>query len=248
MTSRHKERARHRRRSQLKEEEQLPEGPNYGVRDSAGDPSMTLVELIILWKFGYIRPSASVVSVILFPVLVVIAASVVGIALHNYIFLIPLAVNIAILILVVTPMFLESLRAHLSMGTIASLKERDRGMQINMVLVALAIATVILLFAFIDSGAFEDGARLQITVESVHFSTINYVIYVNSSIVESGTLEPRESTTLNHVYRWASPGPANLTVSVKWSFLSLDFESFAFSSEKVLTVAHGEFYAVGLTI
>jgi len=248
MTSRHKERARLRRRFQLKDDELLPESPTFGIRDFARDPSMTLVEFIILWRFGYIRPSTGVVSAISVPVLVVTAASVVGILLHNYIFLIPLAINIAILILVVTPMFLESWRTHLSIGAIASLKDRDRGRQINMALVAVAIVTVILLFALIDSGAFEDGARLQITVESLHFSAINYVVYVNESMVESGTLEPRESTTVNHVYRWSSPEPANLTVSVRWTFFPDDFAFVSFYSEEVLTVAHGEFYAVNLTI
>ena len=117
-----------------------------------------------------------------------------------------------------------------------------------MTLIAVAIVTIILLFALIDSGASEDGATLEITVESVHFSSINYVVYVNGWIVESGILQPRESANFNYVYRWSSPEPSNLTIFVEWSFFPLDSALLSFSSEEVLTVMHGEFYTVDMRV
>ena len=234
----------------MKDGELLPEDINYRAMDwLRGDLAMTPVELVILWRLGYVRPSTPVVVMAMLPFVLGVTASVIGLLLiQDYIFLIPLAIHIAILILLITPMLLESWRTHLSVGTIASLKSRDRSRQINMALVAVALVTVLLLFTLIDSGAFENGARLQITVDSVHFSTINYAVYVNSSIVESGTLEPRESITFNHVYRWPSPEPENLTISVKWNFVPFDLALYAFYSEEVLTVTHGEFYAVDLHV
>ena len=226
----------------------LPEDVDYGAWDYFKDPSMwsvTPVELIIFWKRGYIHPSTSVVFLVMFPFMAGIAASVVGLLLYGYIFLIPLSIYIAILTLVITPMLLESGRTHLSMGTIASLKRRDRSRQINMGFVVVAIVTVILLFALVDSGAFESGARLQITVESNHFFTITYVVYVNGSLIESGILEPHESTTFDYVHRWSSPEPTNLTILVKWGFLPSEP---MFSYERAIEVVHGEFYVVNLGI
>lgn len=229
----------------MRDDELLPEDINYGARGYVKDLSMTPVELIILWRLGYIRPSTSVVLLVMLPFVAGITACVIGVLLNNYIFLIPLSIQIAILILVITPMLLESGRTHLSIGTIASLKSRNRGIQINMALIAVAIVTVLLLFALIDSGAFENGARLQITVESTHIFDINYFAYIGSSLVDSGTLGPHESTTFDYVHRWSPPEPTNLTILVKWGFLP--FEP-AFSSEEVVIVAHGEFYAVDLRI
>lgn len=245
MTSRHKERAKLRRRSQLKGRELLPEDFDYRAKDWLKDPFMTPVELIILWRLGHARPSALVVLVVTLPFVLGVTASVIGLLLRDYIFLIPLAIHIAILILLITPMLLESRRTHLSIGTIASLKSRDRSRQINMGLIAVAIVTVLLLFMLIDSGAFENGARPQITVQSNHIYDINYVVYIDSSLVESGILEPHDSTTFNYVYRWSLSEPTNLTISVEWGLLT--FEP-SFSSSEVITVAHGGFYAVDLRI
>jgi len=247
MISRDRERVKNVQESRLNAQEMLPDDVNYGMRHSSRDPSMTFVELVILWKYGYIRPSTSVVLQSALPLVGMVVASVFGILHHVYFFLIPLVISIAILILIITPMFLASLRMALSIGTIASMKSRDRGVQINMTLVALAIVTILLVFILVDSGVIEDGARLQITVESIDgINSRDFNIYVDGSIVESGTLEPSESLTINHVHRWPFPEATNVTILVEWTLLH--FGVMYFWSEKIITVMHGEFYSVDLYI
>ena len=244
MTSRHGKRIKHIQRSQLKESELLPDKINYGWHESKADP-LTAVELIILWRLGYIRPSLLVVMLNTLPLVAVVAASIVGVLLHDYILFIPLVVSMAILILVMAPMLRESWRTHLSIGTIASLKSKDRALQINMALVAVAIVAVLLVFVLIDAGTFEDGARIEITVGNLDgWAAWSYVVFVDGARVKSGTLEPDESTTFKYVHRWSFPEPTNVTIRVGWDLFDSE-QPFLWSQETVM-VAHGEFYRVSL--
>lgn len=249
MVSRDRERIKNAEECRLKEQEMLPDNDDYGTRNLLRDPSMTFVELVILWKYGYVHPSASVVLLYALPFVGTVVACVFAILNHVYFFLIPLVVSIVILILVIAPILLASMRTTLSIGTIASMKSRDRGLQINMAFIALAIVSILLVFIVVDSGIIEDGARVRITVESTHvFDSVDFDLYLDGSLIESGTLEPSESVTFNHVYRWSFPEPTNVTVRVEWTLFSGGLSWIVFSSEKAITVTHGEFYSVDLLI
>jgi len=81
----------------------------------------------------------------------------------------------------------------------------------------IAVVAVIILFAlFASTGGIIGGssATLHIYVNSTHLLySVSYNLYVDGSLIKSGTLGAFQTILISHTYHWASQSSTTITIS-----------------------------------
>jgi hypothetical protein len=114
------------------------------------------------------------------------------------------------------------------------------------IVIAFAIIVVIILvLAFIGSQVVGSNATINIYVNSTHLLySVSYNVYIDGSLIHSGTLNPGYSAYAPYSYHWSSSDPTTITLSATSTGGGLGSQS----DSKSLVVSDGGTYTVNLDI
>jgi hypothetical protein len=117
----------------------------------------------------------------------------------------------------------------------------------TMLIVAVVVVVIIVILAVIAFAFLALGSQAHITIDvhSTHILyTVDYTLYVDGRVIDSGTLGPMSYITYDYTYRWASGDPTVATFSA-----TSTGGGFGSQSDYTdLTVSDGGAYSVSLYI